>query len=221
MNFRTKRLTPQIVHLIFNSGELMCKTMCRMAEHFESPKYRGKTFTWRQFKSWYKFDKGEFSYYTDWAGFNMPGITFDAFKAGKFDPLTWGEKDVLEAIKDMKTPFYLITSGKDTEGAIRHEMGHAFYYVDDDYCAKAKAILAKLPQDTNKLLKEGIKLQGYHDDVLDDELHAYMIDGIRYLTRFTETRDRFPWLQLPRYVLAQWWMNRLLDETMDRHNVED
>jgi hypothetical protein len=198
--------------------------MCRFAEYFESPKWRGRLFSWRQFKSWYSWDKGEFSYYEDWGGFNMPGKTFEPFLSGDFNPLTWGERDVLAEIKRLAPtePFYLIATPKEDEDAscLRHELGHAFYSVDPEYKAAVDVVLASLPADINEKFKRGIKLMGYHDDVLHDELHAYLIDGVGYLTSTTGTWSDFPKSKFFTYWWAGRMLNNLLDEALEKHNVQ-
>lgn len=221
MNFQVKKLGTRILHLVFNSDELMCKTMCRFGEHYESPAYRNKVFTWRQFRSWYKWDKGSFSYYTDWGGYNMPSRVFAKFQDGSFDPLTFGEKAVLEAVKGMEEPFYVIATSKESDLTLRHEVAHAFYSTYPDYNEEVLKVLSSLPEETNDILKAGIKLAGYNDEVLHDELHAYLVDGIKYLSsEVADNSDEIGYLDWCRYWLAGKRLNRILNHYMKKHGID-
>lgn len=219
MNFTVKHVTKNIVKLVFPDSNIMCRTMVRFGEHFESPEFRNRIFTWRQFKSWYRWEKGgKFTYYDDWGGYNLPASAFDAFKAGKFDPLTWGERDVLNAIKDLPKNFYVIAVPVDEEGEmLRHELGHAFYASSEAYRKCADAILATLP-DTH-IPKEAIRMMGYCEEVLQDELHAYLIDGMVYFSEIANIRQRLGWRAYFKYLKASRALNKLLDRALEAFNA--
>lgn len=43
--FKIKIISPKIILMLFPSVRQVAKTMLRFAEHYESPKFRGKIFT--------------------------------------------------------------------------------------------------------------------------------------------------------------------------------
>ena len=88
--------TYQIYHLSFSNFYLLCSTLARFQEHYESPKLHGKSFDFETFADAYAKKKDDtFSYYEDFAGFNFPSTVLRPFLAGKFNPLTRKEKAVL------------------------------------------------------------------------------------------------------------------------------
>ena len=85
---------------------------------------------------------GNFTYYQDWAGFNVPSTAFQQFYEGKFNPLE-KEKQLLRLFKDVRERFYVIgiydSGAKDS---LTHELAHALFFVDDSY-RKARGRLRK------------------------------------------------------------------------------
>jgi hypothetical protein len=208
MSFRVCYKADKVLHLIFSTKEEMCKTMLRFAEHFESPKFRGKIFTLDEFKTWYS-KGGEFTYYTDWGGYNIPGYAFKPFKDGLFKELTEAEESVLKVLPE--TEFYLIATDE-TGHALRHEIAHAFYYLNKDYSDKVKEILKDAPY-INVPMKALID-KGYHSAVLLDEVHAYLIDGIKYFNKITKVRKKLGWLTWIKYWIKSRKLSRLFDATL-------
>lgn len=192
----------------------MCRTMMRFAEHYESPQYRGKYFSREEFVEWYR-DGGEFTYYTDWNGFNVPGYIFSPFQSGKFLKLTAEERNVLKILP--KGDVYVIATTEDYS-ALRHELGHALFYIDKTYQATVKDVLEPLPN--KRVPMESIKSMGYHQNVLLDELHACLIDGIRYFDDLVLLRRSLGWRVWFKYWLASRKLNKLLDKTLVKHNAK-
>lgn len=216
MNFQVVKITDNIIHLIFPTANIMCRTMCRFAEHFESPEYRNRVFTWRQFRSWYRWQNGDkFTYYNDWSGFNIPSYSFMAFKNGSFDPLSLGEQDVLKALSNLPSTFYVIVTSEEAADAISHELAHALYYLNSEYKSQVVEILDKLPN--KDVPMETIRLMGYHPDVLFDELHAYLGDGFEYFNKNISIVQSLGILKSLKYFLATFKLKRLLKTTLKRH----
>lgn len=73
-----KEILPHIFHVNFSSQEELASTFLRFQEHFESPSFKGKIFSLDDYKRWYIKHSpngqktGEFTYYSDWSGFNIP-----------------------------------------------------------------------------------------------------------------------------------------------------
>ena len=218
MNFVVEKITPNIFHLIFPSAHLTCRTMVRFAEHFEGVKFRKKIFSLRQFKRWYTHHKGIFSYYDDWGGFNIPSYVFDSFKTGSFDPLSYGEKDVLSQLPPDGT-YYVIASGQEDSTVIRHEMAHACYYLNEKYRQEANRITQNLPGIDK--VKRQLLFMGYHPEVIDDELHAYAGDGLFSQIEILRVKENASVVALFQWALAGYKLNRLLNRTlqeMNKHN---
>ena len=76
---RLKQVYPGLYFLKFpNQYEL---TMIRLQEFYESPykNIRGKHFTLEQYMDAYAKHKGNFTYCSDWNGFNIPSIVIQDF----------------------------------------------------------------------------------------------------------------------------------------------
>ena len=123
---------------------------------------------------WYADRHGAFTYYEDWAGFNVPSTAFDAFRAGRFDPLLEKERRLLRLFERERQPFYVIGTASDAE--LKHELAHAFYFTRPAYRREVRA--AVRGHDTSKLEQRLLEL-GYHRAVIADEVQAYLVSGAR------------------------------------------
>src|SRR5262245_26903475 len=90
------KVADAIYLLVFETQYELASTFLRFQEHYESPKFRKKIFSLEEFMDWYgQENKGKFSYFKDWAGFNIPSTEFEPFLEGKFDPLLEKEKRLM------------------------------------------------------------------------------------------------------------------------------
>jgi len=172
--FEIKKLKYNSVLISARSTEVLSKTFIRFQEYYEGPKYKGKIFTLGQVKEWYSNKFGADTYYRDWSGYNFPSWVLEPFRKGLFDPLTKEETIILELFKYRFDNFYII--GANDKETIRHELAHALYSYNlnykksiDSFCEKYKKELSKL---SNHLIKKG-----YHKDVVNDEIQAYVTDN--------------------------------------------
>ena len=122
---------------------------------------------------WYAQRYGNFTYYEDWAGFNVPSSALKPFYEGKFDPLSEKEKELLRLFKGLRERFYVIgVYGSDGKDSLTYELAHALYFTDDRY---RKAVQkAMRGYKTTKLARQ-IAAAGYANHVIRDEIHAYLI----------------------------------------------
>jgi len=104
-----------------------------------------------EFKEWYTQNspegkkKGEFTYYMDWAGFNIPSYILKPFYDGKFDPLSVREQEFLKFFEDKQEKFYVIGTTGDTElYALRHETAHGLFYTNEDYRREVLGVLDEI-----------------------------------------------------------------------------
>lgn len=147
----------------------------RFQEHYESPEFKGKTFTIDEFSHWYASKYGSFSYAKDWYGFNLPATVLTPFKRGNFNPLTVQEQKLLEICKEASSSSYIIgvTPGAEYfKETVKHEFVHGAFYTNPEYrkevevCVKSYRI---------KPIDKGLRRMGYCNDVFVDETNAYVL----------------------------------------------
>lgn len=173
-------MKPVAIYFVrFTSQYEMAATFMRFQEYFESPKFRGKIFTREEFMDWYARQKGRFTYFEDWSGFNIPGRILRIFYRGKFHPLTQKEEKLLRAFRQIKGNFYIIAALKTDAVTLRHEIVHALFYMNANY---QKAVVRCFRQyNIAKLRRAIVRSNGYHPDLALDELNAYILTGMSAL----------------------------------------
>lgn len=171
MKFKITQPQPNVICLIFERQQDLCKYLIRMEEYYESPEFAGKVFSLNEYKNWYVKTTGKWSYYTDWRGFNIPGHIINEFKTN-FTLLRKCEKEVLQQLPSNNN-FYLIASYKGVNSDVMdHEIAHAMFYLNQDY-KKEMTKLVSLHIDKLSNLSNWI-LKSYGENVLIDELQAYL-----------------------------------------------
>lgn len=173
-------ISQNIILLEFPDQEIMCKTMLRFQEYYESSEFRGKVFTLKEFKEWYmeftgrktKSGKPKFTYYEDWNGFNFPGYIVEAFRDGLFKRITKREQGIIDIYEQTSNRCYFIAICEGDHRIYDHEVAHALYYTNDNYKQIVETIMEKWPVD--KDFYNFLESKGYHRSVLDDEVHAYL-----------------------------------------------
>lgn len=188
MKVEIKKIGEHIYHLEFNKQSKLTMTFLRFQEYFESPKFRGKIFTLKKFRKWYKkTNHGQFSYEKDWVGFNIPSDILRPFYEGKFDPLSEKEKWMLDQFKNIAGKFYIIGTfkskgkkkKKENLDTLKHEMAYALFFTNEEYKAEVRRILE--PLNLKKFKKALVKDGDYHESVLEDECHAYILGNQKWL----------------------------------------
>lgn len=184
---RVKKICKGVYHFIFPTTHELARTMLRFQEHYESPKFKDKIFTLKEFKDWYgastikPSNKPGFTYYSDWVGFNFPDYIVKSIEEN-FSNLTEREKLILHYchfIRDKK--FYIVaTSSDDNNSVLDHEMAHALYYVNNNYKNKVNALLKDAPKEID-LVHKFLHETGYSQDVFNDEIHAWLCHDVQKL----------------------------------------
>lgn len=171
--FITKKEKYNTVLVQTHSLEILSQAFMRFQEYYESPKFKDKIFTVGQLRQWYSETYGANTYQIDFSGFNFPSYILNPFKNGLFDPLTNLEKKILNLFRYRNDDFYII--GALDQDTIRHELSHALYYHKKEYAQKINNLLNK---NKNKIckIKKYLKDNGYCDDVIYDEIQAYVTD---------------------------------------------
>lgn len=173
MRIVKSRLAEGIYLLRFDTQYELAATFLRVQEHYESPQFHGRVFTLEQYMDWYAARHGNFTYYQDWSGFNVPSTAFRPFYEGRFDPLSKKEKRLLGLFKNLSRPFYVIgiyDGGKD--GTLTHELAHALFFIDAVYRHAVRKAMDGY--DTSGLEKQ-LARAGYAGHVIADEVQAYLV----------------------------------------------
>jgi hypothetical protein len=179
MKIEKKRIMRNVYVVHFDSQKNMAETFLRFQEHYESPKFRNKIFTHKEFREWYiqnsKEGKktGKFTYYKDWDGFNIPSNVLNPFKEGKFNPLTEKEKKLLCLFKNVKGKFYIIAYHGGGHHLLGHELAHALFHTNEIYKNKVLKVLKRY--NLKKVEKELLSIGGYGKHILKDEIQAYAV----------------------------------------------
>lgn len=184
--YSIKHLGNNIFLLQFESRYDLALHFVRAQEYYESPnpKFRGQIFDIWDYMEWYsKGHNNNFTYATDWEGFNVPGkvlcelyektITLPGLN--KYD---YFMKNVCDFIAKQLNGdnFYLIgaTFDENSEAVIKHEIAHALWALSKKYREEQTENIKQSNQKTINKLKNNIMELGYTEDVLDDEVQAFL-----------------------------------------------
>ncbi len=177
-----KQIYPGLFHIELQSQKEIASTFSRVYAHYESPKFRGKIFTEKQFNSWFK-NKTPFGneyglrYRDIAAGINAPDYVFTPFLEGKFNPLNKSEQSLINEIRKIRSKkFYIISTLKDDDLNFTHEFAHGLYYLNKSYRKNAIKILKEFSKKQYSLLEQYLTEESLtHKDIIDDEIHAQLL----------------------------------------------
>ncbi len=201
-----ERIRPNIIHFRFPTRYHVCSACIRIQEFYESPydKIRNHYFTMDDYMDHYaEVNYGEFTYFNDWDGFNIPGdsiINFWKVFNEHERPIRRKEGDIFASLMNFITTnnsqFYIIGTHDDAQEAITHEIAHAYYYLSDDYKKSCQTIYDEMPKSLKNKLHEEFAHIGYVDNVFADEVQAYFAtDDVASITaRFRLTYDVSEWV---------------------------
>jgi hypothetical protein len=182
---RTK-IADDVFLVRFKTQYELASTFLRFQEHFESRRFSGRIFTLEQFMDWYAKEFGNFTYFQDWSGFNVPSSVLTPFYQGKFDPLLEKEQRLLELFEKETGRFYVIgVSLPSSRGEIWHELAHALFFVRPEY---KKAVVEALKTHDTSVLERNLYRAGYSRHVLKDEAHCYVLTGSTDMLEAHEAR---------------------------------
>jgi len=169
---------PNLLHFDYPNRREVALSFIRIQEFYESkdPDLKWKHFTLEDIIAKCTDEDGCFDYFTAWSGFNVPGVMVDEFFA-TFRHLTNREEAIYREIHthvDVRKPYYIIGSHGNDKAVFNHEYAHAMYYLNPDYRGDAfESIWGMSDSVKNRIFKKFEKL-GYHEDVFEDELQAYL-----------------------------------------------
>jgi hypothetical protein len=173
---KKREVLPGIYLVEFQTQYQLAATFLRFQEHYESPRFRKRVFSLEQYMDWYASVHGNFTYYEDWAGFNIPSWVLEPFRNGRFDPLSAKEQRLLDLFRAQEGRFYIIGAsparGHLDSATIEHELAHALFHVCGSYQEDVSDCLSTLKLES---LRRAVSKLGYARAVLDDEVHAYLL----------------------------------------------
>lgn len=188
MEIRIENPYDGIYHAKFPTRYECAATFLRLQEFYESP-FKGfyrKYFTLEEYMDKYAKENGNFTYTSDWEGFNVPGNIVRKFF--KKDSSFWEDmmcketilyNNLVEVITSKKR-FYLIgTSDEDGHDAVDHECAHGFWYLNRYYKAEQQYVLDGIAPSIVIRLKKKILDKGYRESVVPDELQAYLSTSMK------------------------------------------
>lgn len=174
-----KLIGKNIIHFIAENQYELCSSFIRIQEFYESPfvNINGKYFTLDDYMDVYAANNNnEFSYFTDWSGFNIPGnIVNKFFKL--FNDETRVKEDKIKQylisanISLENANYYVIGTFKDC--TIEHEVAHALYYLNSEYKDDCNEIYKLLKPSEIVTINDCLKNYGYAENVFEDETQAY------------------------------------------------
>lgn len=180
-----EKILPHIWHIRFDSQYWTCATMMRISEFRESDikSIQDSYFSIEEFMDNYAKETGQFSYFTDWAGFNIDDVDIRSF---------WKIYDINQLWEKEKTLWYLLGEIAHDEGKHKfsviatyedkdliHEIIHALYYTKPKYKTEVLCELGHLSKKhpiLYKRVKAYVKSMGYADDIIFTEMNAYLSD---------------------------------------------
>jgi len=182
MKIEVNEIHPRVILLKFESQYEIASTMMMLQEYYESPydNIFRKIVSYEEYMDTYAKDTGNFTYFSDWSGFNIPGnIVRDYidFKSFEEDYIWNKEKQLFEIIKPYiqkyNEDFYVIAIHKETD--IKHELAHALYYLNKEYKERINKVINKRLKYFKDKKKKLLKM-GYRIDMIDDEQQAYFME---------------------------------------------
>ena len=197
-----------IVFLKADTQYELTSTFLRVAEFYESPslKFRNKYFELEDYMDWYAKENGNFTYMSDWTGYNVPGNVIANFLLKFHKKLTKKETNLHKLITksdvDASNKFYVIATCED-DNTIDHEYAHAMYYLDKDYANRMNGLVALLPKKFRIAFETKLIEDGYCKQVLIDETQAYLATNTMLQT------DKMVNLEVP------WNMVLVIQKTFD------
>lgn len=166
------KIAKGIYLLRFKTQYELTATFLRVQEHYESPRFHGRIFSLEEYMDWYAARYGNFTYYQDWSGFNVPSTALQPFYDGKFDPLSGKEKRLLDLFETLRERSYLIGVYGSGKSVLNHELAHALFFTDMAY---RQAVRTELRRYDTSALERQLVEAGYAKHVIADEVQAYLI----------------------------------------------
>jgi hypothetical protein len=180
---------PKIFAVVIKDDRLRARVFMRYQEFYESDSdtFRGKGFKWKDFVKFYKEKTKNkiFTYHKDWAGYNIPCNSIESCIAlipdlNFYDLIMFS---VIDTIKNIvgDDDYYLIgidqSNGEDPS-LIYHEVAHGLWFSSPEYKYLQKNNIEDMNPSVRDQLSKKISGMGYGQNVIDDEIQAYLSTGV-------------------------------------------
>ena len=160
----------------------------RPQEYYESsfPEIINQQFKVSQFVDKYKqhYGKKDFTYGSDWAGFNIPSTILEEcmFNIPEDEVNNWDKLmlSIINTIKELEGEhnYYLLGVDELSNYLLEHEFAHAMYFTLPEYKEEMNQLNNECDPTVRDMMCKCITEYGYADHVLPDELQAYMSTGL-------------------------------------------
>jgi hypothetical protein len=179
--FKSSKPIKNCLLLEFNTQKELALAFCRVEEYYEGqPKLNRNYVSFVDFIDFFMKDDGRIDYFNSWTGFNIPGNVFMEWAQKEMSDKTKWELELLNEVEkklDLTSPFYVIGGNKGDMNVIDHEIAHALYFMDSLYKGEMEELnyhfYKNYRTQYSKMVKE-LKKMGYGDNVIKDEVQAYM-----------------------------------------------
>jgi len=184
MMYRISEVRKNVLFVESDTQYALTSMFMRVQEFYESPLgVKGRYFSTEEYMDLYAASRpdGHFSYYSDWCGFNIPShILLRFFEIFKYD--FTAKESMLMSLVRSRSPediFYLVgvCKEKKTKIATKHELAHAYWYLDTKYKEKMLDKINDLPDHLYIKAEDHLVSIGYDVAVLTDEMQAYLATG--------------------------------------------
>jgi hypothetical protein len=180
---------PKIFAVVIKDDRLRARVFMRYQEFYESDSdtFRGKGFKWKDFVKFYKEKTKNkiFTYHKDWAGYNIPCNSIESCIAlipdlNFYDLIMFSVVDTIKNIVG-NDDYYLIgidQSNGDDPSLIYHEVAHGLWFSSPEYKYQQKNNIEDMNPSVREQLSKKISGMGYGQNVIDDEIQAYLSTGV-------------------------------------------
>ncbi len=170
------KISDRIIHIEFETIKEMTLTMFRFSEFSEGKKgIKGKKFTPDEFIDLYSDDEGNINYFAYWDGFNISISVIREFELlFPVGEISKRERRIIKALGDLKDG-YLITTLKDDEITLKHELAHALWYENVEYRNECTEVISLIPKTVYKKFSDCLKAVDYIDEIVDTEINSYLV----------------------------------------------
>lgn len=220
---KTTKLSPKQLLIEFPTRKEMNLTCFRMSEFSEGYEELRTYYTPDVFIDKWSDEDGKITYWEYWEGHNITKekilefrTKFHGIKIGiGYPSLSIRECDVIAELHQIDDDGHVIFMEEGDEITFKHEMAHSYYFLYPEYKTRADSIVYGLPPQTQGFIKKGLREMKYSDDVLQDEIQAY-------LTAYDQEEwdECFPEVKLSEVLDATILLNQLYNERCEMLKLE-
>lgn len=228
---KVTKLSSKQLLIEFKTRKEMNLTCWRMSEFSEGYEELRTYYTPDVFIDKWSDEDGKITYWEYWEGHNITkkkilefAKAFHKNESGEFgndsfkyvrDNVSNREIKVIELLDQIDDDGHVIFIEEGDEITFKHEIAHSYYFLYPEYKTRADSIVYGLPPQTQGFIKKGLREMKYSDDVLQDEIQAY-------LTAYDQEEwdECFPEVKLSEVLDATILLNQLYNERCEMLKLE-